>query len=63
MSEQAQKSEQHQLHKSTGIYFYYPFSKKNNRKKTGKKTDSHHKGKGVSVYPLLIESFLLGIFQ
>jgi len=25
--------------------------------------DDHHKGKGVSVYPLLTEFFLLGIFQ
>lgn len=41
MSEQAQKSDQHQLHKSTGIYFYYPFFEENNRRKTMEKKQLH----------------------
>lgn len=75
ISEQAQKLDCNQPHRSTGIYFYYVFIKENRNKTMEKKSHCIRlssvfikekrwspQGQG-SVYPLLIQSFLLGIFQ
>lgn len=71
MSKQAQKSGHHQLHRSTGIYTFTILSlKRITESKQWKKSSVFNVKKrwspqrqGNKRLPLLIESFLLGIFQ